>query len=92
MAADELGRGAAGVARPGITERKCRARGAAVGVVETTSLEVGPLRDRPGALDAGRVGAEEVGLAERRGVCDAGEDDKPQEDKGAGEQKQRRKG
>jgi hypothetical protein len=46
------------------------------------------LGDGAGALDAGGVGAEKVGLSEGRGVGYAREDDEPEEDEGAGEEEE----
>lgn len=76
------------VAIPGITEGQRRTGGAAVQVVEAAHLEVGPLGDVTGAADAAGVGAEEVRLSKGRGPRDAGEDDKPQEDKGNGDEEE----
>lgn len=89
--ADEVGWGIGGVGSPGEAERQGRVGAAAVCVVKPADLEVGPLRDVSGALDAGRVGAEEVGLSQGRRVGDAREDDEPEEELGAGEEEERQR-
>jgi hypothetical protein len=53
---------------------------AAVLVVAAADEEVGPLGDGAGAGDAAGVGAEVVCLAEGGVVCDAGEDEEPDEE------------
>ena len=72
------------IGSPRITQRQTGARRAAVGVVESADLEVGPLGDGAGTLDARGGRAQEVGLAEGGGVGYAGEDDEPEEEEGAG--------
>jgi hypothetical protein len=85
---DQIRRHTPCITGPGITQRQRRAGRAAVGVVVAADAEVGPLGDGAGALDAGGVGAEEVGLSEGRGVGYAREDDEPEEDEGAGEEEE----
>lgn len=46
-------------------------------------MEVGPLGDLARALDTRGVGAQEVGLPERRGASDTREDDEPEEEERA---------
>jgi hypothetical protein len=58
----------------------------AVGVAFTTEVEVGPLGDVAGTCDAGGVGLEEVGLVERCGVAQTGEDGEEEENEGAGDE------
>lgn len=83
--ADE-GLGRAGrVGRPGLAKGRCRACVAAVAVAPAAEVEVGPLGGVAGARDGRGVGAEEVGLVEGGDVCDAREDDEPQEEEGGGQ-------
>ena len=72
------------ISRPRIPERQAGAGGAAVGVVQPADLEVGPLGDGAGALDARGGRAQEIGLAEGGRVGHTREDDEPEEDEGAG--------
>ena len=84
VAADEAGGDAAGPAVPGLAEGRGGTGVAAVVVVAAAEEEVGPLGHVAGAGDARGVGAEEVGLAERGAIGDAGEDDEPEEHEGGG--------
>lgn len=69
-----------GVAVPGVAEGEGGLGLAAVGVAFTADVEVGPLGDAVGAVNARRVGLEEVSLAKGRDGGDAGEDDEEEEE------------
>jgi hypothetical protein len=82
----ERRRDVGGASIPSLAKRRCGARAAAVVVVPTAEVEVGPLGLGAGASDARRVGPEEVGLVEGRNVGDAGQNDEPQEEERAGKE------
>lgn len=88
VAADQLVGGPRGVRRPGAADGRVGPRAAAVGVVLAADAEEGPLRDVPGAGDAGGVGAEEVDFVEGSDVRYGGEDDEPEHDEGAGNEEE----
>lgn len=73
---------------PRLAKRRRRPRLPAVPVVLPAEVQVGPLRGVARALDAARVGLEEVRLCEGRAVGDAREDDEEGEDDGEGEEEE----
>lgn len=75
-----------GVAIPGLAKGRRRTSDAAVIVVLAAEEEVGPLGDVASAGDARGVGAQEVDEVERDAVGQAGENDEPEQEKGAGKQ------
>lgn len=85
MGAAETRRDILGVTVPGEAKGDGGMGIAAVLVATAADEEVGPLGDVAGAGDAAGVGAEVVRLAEGGVVCDAGEDEEPDEEEGSGE-------
>lgn len=75
-----------GVAIPGLAKGRRRTSDAAVIVVLTAEEEVGPLGDVASAGNARGVGAQEVDEVERNAVGQAGENDEPEQEKGASKQ------
>lgn len=86
VGAADVARHAVGIAVPGGAEGRRGVGAAAVLVALAAHVEVGPLGDIAGAVDARGVGAQEVGVVERRGRGHAREDDEEEQDQGAGHQ------
>lgn len=86
VGAADVARDAVGAVVPGGAEGRRGVGAAAVLVALAAHEEVGPLGDIAGAVDARGVGAQEVGVVERRGRGQAREDDEEEQDQGAGQQ------
>ena len=82
----ELAGRTTGIRAPGLAKGGRWTSLAAVLVVGSAEVEVGPLGDVAGAGDALGLGLEEVGLVEGGCVCDAGEDDEEEHYNGSGDE------
>lgn len=86
VATDELVRSVAGIRAPSTTKGGRGTSLAAVPVTFAAKVEVGPLSNVASASDTACVGAQEVGLLERRRVGDARQDNEEEEEDGDGRQ------
>lgn len=82
VAASNAGGDVLGVLVPGVAKGHGGRSTAAVRVALAADVEVGPLANVIGAIDALGVGLEEVGLVEGGAVGNTGEDDEEEEQKG----------
>lgn len=73
-----------GVAVPGMAKGEGGLGLATVLVARAADVEVGPLANVVGAVDARCIGLKKVRLVERGAVGDAGEDDEEEEEEGCG--------